>query len=143
MSITQLHSAYASVAKAEKESTTQDEQLRKACAGFESIFLNMIFKSMRSATMESGLIKKSNAEEIFTEMLDEEMSNQAAANSPNGLGDMMYREMLKIMPDANGEIKGSSIASAASALQKAYSDNKNMDKLSESKKTGGLLNLIN
>lgn len=71
-----------------------DEGLREACLGFESYFLNMMMKTMRSTVSYSeGLFEKSDAEEMFQEMLDEELMNNVASTGGFGLADMMYNQL--------------------------------------------------
>jgi flagellar protein FlgJ len=80
----------------------EDSKLREACNEFESYFLKMMFKSMRSTVINTnGLFKKSNAENIFQDMLDEQYCENAA-NGGNGIGlsDMLYRQL------KNKNIKG-------------------------------------
>lgn len=71
-------------------------QLRKAAEMFEAYFLQLMFREMRRTTFnEQGLFPKSNAERIFTEMLDEEVANTAARGGGIGLADMIYRQMTR------------------------------------------------
>ena len=71
-------------------------QIRKAAEMFESFFIHMMFREMRRTTFnEQGLFPKSNAERIFTDMLDEEVANNAARGGGIGLADMIYRQMTR------------------------------------------------
>ncbi len=71
-----------------------NEKLKKACIEFESYFLNMMFKSMRSTVIQNeGIFAKSNAERIFQDMLDEQMTKDMANAGGIGLADMMYKQM--------------------------------------------------
>jgi flagellar protein FlgJ len=70
------------------------QQIRLAAEKFEAFFLQMMFREMRKTNFNSdGLIPKSNAERIFTEMLDETISDKAAAQGGFGLADMLYSQM--------------------------------------------------
>jgi Rod binding domain-containing protein len=80
-------------AKADKLGSSDAKKLREACQGFESLFIHKMMQAMRQATMEGELIKKTNAEKIFTDMMDEEMSNEAAKASQGGIADMLYESM--------------------------------------------------
>ncbi|MFW5873442.1 MAG: rod-binding protein [Bacillota bacterium] len=51
-----------------------DEALKKAINDFMSIFMQQMFKSMRNSVPEDGIISGGYAEEVFTEMLDKEVS---------------------------------------------------------------------
>ncbi|MCL2048139.1 MAG: rod-binding protein [Defluviitaleaceae bacterium] len=71
-------------------------QIRKAAEMFESYFLNQMFRQMRTVNFdEDGFIPRGNAERIFTEMLDEVISDQAAKQGGVGLADMLYAQMTK------------------------------------------------
>ncbi len=74
--------------------TANKEEIMEACQSFESYFLQMMFREMRKTSLDDGgFIGKSNAENIFTDMLDEEVSKQAAKGGGIGLADMMYRQI--------------------------------------------------
>jgi len=79
----------------EEQMAENRAQIRAAAEMFESYFLQQLFSAMRSTTgfNENSLIPQSNAERIFTEMLDEEMANSAAQQGGVGLADMIYRQM--------------------------------------------------
>ena len=69
-------------------------QIRQAAEMFESYFLNMMFSQMRSTNFDAdGFIPRGNAERIFTEMLDEVISDKAADQGGFGLADMIYMQM--------------------------------------------------
>lgn len=71
-------------------------QIRQAAEMFESYFLNMMFSQMRAVNFdEDGFIPRGNAERIFTEMLDEIISDKAAEQGGFGLADMLYAQMTR------------------------------------------------
>ena len=72
--------------------------VRHAAEMFEAYFLQMMFREMRRSDFaEHGLFPRSNAERIFTDMLDEEMATQAATTRNGmGLADMIYRQMTRL-----------------------------------------------
>jgi flagellar protein FlgJ len=71
-------------------------QIREAAEMFESYFINMMFKNMRSVNFDAdGFIPRGNAERIFTDMLDEIMSDKAASQGGVGLADMLYAQMTR------------------------------------------------
>lgn len=72
----------------------QDDELKEACTEFESYFLNMMFKSMRKIVVSNGgIFGKSNAEKIFQDMLDEQMTDKMAKQGGIGLANMMYKQL--------------------------------------------------
>ena len=79
---------------------SQEEQdraaIRAAAEEFESFFIQMMFREMRNTTLnENSFIPRSNAEQIFTDMLDEEVARQSASSGGIGIADMIYRQMTK------------------------------------------------
>lgn len=75
-------------------SNKDDKELKKACEEFESYFIQTMYKAMRKTVNSSdGFIKKSQGEEIFQDMLDEENSKSAAMHGGIGLATMMYKQM--------------------------------------------------
>lgn len=75
---------------------SQDEtKLQKVCQDFESIFVNMLMKNMRSTVSEGGFIEKSHAREMFEGMLDEEISKEISKGQGIGLAKMMQEQLSK------------------------------------------------
>ena len=73
-------------------------ELRKATDELESIFINMMMKSMRSTITETeGIFKKSESEKMFQEMLDEEYSKTMAASGGIGISDMIFKQFEQSM----------------------------------------------
>lgn len=87
-------------------------ELRKATDELESIFINMMMKSMRSTITETeGIFKKSESEKMFQEMLDEEYSKTMAASGGIGISDMIFKQFEQSMdqddkPATTFEMKG-------------------------------------
>ena len=80
----------------ESKNAVKDKELREACETFESYFLLMLMREMRKTVFdnsENSFIKKSNAEKIFTDMMDEEIAKTAAKNGGLGLADMLYKQL--------------------------------------------------
>ena len=81
---------------------TPDKALKAAAQQFESVFMNMMLKSMRDATPQDGIFD-SEQTKMFTGMLDQQMA-QSISNRGIGLADIMVKQLSKA---------GSSGASAA------------------------------
>ena len=64
-----------------------------------------MMKTMRKASMESSLIKKSNGEKIFTEMLDQQYVDILAKRPDSGLGETLYQHLKQTMPQYRDEGK--------------------------------------
>ncbi len=70
------------------EVTTQDlkkEKLEKACAEFESLFINQLLKSMRSSVTETGFLGNSEESKIVRSMFDQQLSERIAETRGIGL----------------------------------------------------------
>ena len=70
-----------------------DQAKVKAALDFEAMFVGQMFKSMRSTLSGKGLTEESHGRKVFTEMLDQEYSKQAAGNSEGGLAALIYRQL--------------------------------------------------
>jgi murein DD-endopeptidase MepM/ murein hydrolase activator NlpD len=81
-------------------------KLKKACAEFESLFINLVMKQMRKTVAKSGLIDGGKGEQVFTEMMDEEISKQIALRQGIGLKDAMIEQLtgerVKVLPHQSG-----------------------------------------
>jgi len=56
----------------------ENRRLEKACADFEAIFVEQLFKTMRASIPESGLLDSGRAEEIYTDMMDQQVAREMA-----------------------------------------------------------------
>ena len=70
-------------------------KLRKACADFESLFLNYMLKSMRSSVPEGGIIGGSEEGKMFQTMFDEKLADQVASDGGLGLGEILLQQLGK------------------------------------------------
>ena len=75
------------------EDDQDDPKLRSACQEMESLFINHLFKEMRATVDKSGFISGGQAEEIFTSMLDTELSKEASTQGGLGLADVLYNQL--------------------------------------------------
>ena len=73
-------------------------QLKEVAKGFESIFLNMMFKSMRDTlNKEDDLLHGGFSQEIFEDMLYEKYSEELAATNFSGLSSMIEEQYTKFI----------------------------------------------
>jgi flagellar protein FlgJ len=86
------------------------EALKGAATQFESMFVNMMMKSMRDATPQDGMMD-SQETKTFTSMLDQQMS-QKMAKRGIGLADVLVRQLTvqqkgqQLMQDMNKQALG-------------------------------------
>jgi flagellar protein FlgJ len=71
----------------------RDPELRKACAEFESVFINQLLKTMRKGIPEGGLLDGGYREEMYTSLLDEQVARKIAHGQGIGLGEQLYRQL--------------------------------------------------
>lgn len=69
------------------------EKLRKACADFESLFLNYMLKSMRASVPEGGITEQSEEGKMFQSMFDENLANEISSSGGLGLGDILFKQL--------------------------------------------------
>lgn len=70
-----------------------DPQLRAACTEMESLFVNYLLQEMRASIDKSGFISGGRAEEIFTSMLDVELSRRVSADGGIGLAAILLEQL--------------------------------------------------
>lgn len=71
------------------------DKLKEACQEFESYFLSEMIKNMRKTVPDGGLIKKSNGEKIYQEMLDSEYASNISKEKGVGLSELMFRQLIE------------------------------------------------
>jgi flagellar protein FlgJ len=101
------------------------EALKAAAKQFEALFMNMIMKSMREASLQESIVDNDQSR-MYTSMLDQQLS-QNLANRGLGLADMLMRQLSRtVSPQAlsgdGGEsgLEFSKIHGAISAEAKKY-----------------------
>ena len=86
--------------------------VREAAKQFESLFMRELIKSMREATMKSGLLD-SDGEKLGTDLLDQQFAVQLSG-LPGGLTDAITRQLTQQM---RGTAKAPTIALGAEAAR--------------------------
>ena len=86
-------------------SKIEDMKLKKACQGFESIFLFHLLRTMRSTIPKDELLEDGLGNDIFTSIMDEELSKKISQTQGLGIADMLYKEFSKVKPDATAQEK--------------------------------------
>ncbi|WP_119967285.1 flagellar assembly peptidoglycan hydrolase FlgJ [Simplicispira lacusdiani] len=81
-------------------SQNSPEATREAAKQFESLFMREMIKSMREATMKSGLLDGAQGD-LGTDLLDQQLSVQMAGR-PGGLSEAIARQLSQVM--AGGEV---------------------------------------
>jgi len=71
------------------------KKLTKACTDFEALFIAQMLKSMRQTVPQTGFLGKGLGNDIYQGLMDEELSKKLAQNKGLGLGQALYRQMLR------------------------------------------------
>lgn len=74
--------------------------LAAACKQMESLFVQEMIKSMRKAVTQSELFHGGRAEEIYTSLYDQQISQEIAESEGIGLYRMLYEQLENRLPDA-------------------------------------------
>ena len=84
----------------------EEKKLLDAVTELESMFVNQMYKSMRSTlSKENDLLYGGMTEEVFTDMLYNEYSLTTSKNNNLGLAKQMYEQML---PQVRGKVRADS-----------------------------------
>lgn len=85
--------------KARASKDQSGESLEAAAKQFESMFVQLMMKSMRdaNATMKSGLFDNAGTD-MFEEMLDKEFSVQFGQRGAFGLAEMLVKQLGQMQP---------------------------------------------
>jgi Rod binding domain-containing protein len=80
------------------------KNIKDACVELESLFINQLLKEMRATVQKSGLIDGGQGEEIFTSIMDAELSKTIASSKTLGIADRLA-EQLSGKTDNSGQEK--------------------------------------
>lgn len=77
-----------------KAQNSSDEELKEAIADFTSVFLQQMFSTMRDTVPDNDLIDGGFGEDVFTGMLDEEISKMGSQqNTFKQLNELMFEQL--------------------------------------------------
>lgn len=75
-----------------QESGSDDAKLKKACRDFESMLIHQMLKEMRKSVPETDFFGSDKSEQIFTEMIDQEMANSIADTGSMQIAKILYSQ---------------------------------------------------
>lgn len=78
------------------------DTLKTACQQMESIFLSLLLKEMRATINQSGFISGGTAENIFTSMLDAEITKGMALRGGFGLTELLMQQLGGVLDKGDG-----------------------------------------
>ncbi|WP_309503259.1 MULTISPECIES: rod-binding protein [Sphingomonas] len=77
------------------------DNLAKAAAQFEAVFINQMLKAARAAKLDDGLFD-SDAVDQFRDMQDAKLSETIALHTPMGIGKALTEFLARNRPDLKG-----------------------------------------
>ncbi|ABA88401.1 flagellar rod-binding protein FlgJ [Syntrophotalea carbinolica DSM 2380] len=69
------------------------ESLRKSCQDFEAIMLKSMLKEMRSTIPKDGLLGEGNDQEMFRDLMDQEVAMQMSRTQGIGIAESLYKQL--------------------------------------------------
>jgi flagellar protein FlgJ len=94
---------------------SQQKRLEKTAKELEAVVVSQVFAAMRKTVPDSGLFEKSEADDIFRTMLDDQLARVVADQGPFGLAKSVTKELsAKVAKD--GAAPASPTSPPASAL---------------------------
>ena len=101
--------------------TDNNEAIKAAAKQFESLFLNMMLKSMREAIPKGGLLDNSQTD-LFTGLLDQQMSQKFSSGGGVGLADMMVKQLTRsqVLPSDGNPVTKSVESGFAAARRSVF-----------------------
>lgn len=73
----------------------ESKKVKEVSQEFESLFINQLFKSMRNTVPKNDWLGGGMRKDIFEDMLYTEYSKNISKAGGIGLGDMVYRSLMK------------------------------------------------
>lgn len=73
-------------------------RLHAAARLLEGTFYQEMFKAMRATLPGGGALPESRGEQVFAEMLDQHVSDQAAMKATRGIGEALYLHFARSLP---------------------------------------------
>jgi flagellar protein FlgJ len=74
---------------------SDDDRLKKTASQLEAVFVQRMFAAMRDTVPQGGIVDQSSAEQTFTSMMDEKLSEKMPSewNSPHSLSNALYKQL--------------------------------------------------
>lgn len=69
------------------------ETLRRTCQQFEAIFIQQLFKEMRAAVPNEGLLENDRSIELYQSLMDQQVAEAMARKQGLGIGEALLREL--------------------------------------------------
>jgi len=73
--------------------TQEQKRLMEVCQEFESIFTHMLLRSMRNSVPKTNFLHGGTGEDIFQDMLDEQIALESSRTGQFGLAKMLCDQL--------------------------------------------------
>jgi Rod binding domain-containing protein len=73
-------------------------KVRQLAHALEGVFLNQLFQAMRRSVPQDGAIDPAPGQEMFTQLFDEKIADEASRHTTRGLGEALYRQLAARLP---------------------------------------------
>jgi flagellar protein FlgJ len=72
----------------------KEKELKKACAGFEAIFIHTMVKSMRQSLPGDALLGESHGMDMYKSMYDQHLSDELSVGKTSlGIKEFLYNQL--------------------------------------------------
>jgi flagellar protein FlgJ len=95
----------------------EEQRLTKAARQLEGVFVQQLFKAMRETVPHDGVIDGGSAEEMFTGLLDERLSEAVPEQWEHGLGEALVRQLRRALAAQTSPAATDTQQGAASAVR--------------------------
>lgn len=103
--------------QADPAATARDAKLHKVAHQLEGVFVQQMYKSMRSTVPSGGIADGGAGEEMFTSLLDEHVAADTPQKWKHGLSESIYRQLKEAI-----RAQGSAVPPESTALMPAGVD---------------------
>lgn len=116
-----------------------DEALKAAAQQFETVFMNMMLKSMREATPQDGMFD-SEQTKMFTGMLDQQLAQNMSSRGI-GLADIMFKQLSRTAGSGAAQMLPNHLSAPFPSKVGAALNEANVDRTGEPSRNIGLLGI--
>ncbi|HEY8312076.1 MAG TPA: rod-binding protein [Gemmatimonadaceae bacterium] len=96
----------------------RDAKLHKVSHDLEGVFVQQMYKSMRSTVPTGGLFDGGSAEEMFTGLMDEHMAADTPQEWKHGLSESIYRQLKNAVNAQGSALPPESSATMSTGVDK-------------------------
>lgn len=86
-------------APGDEKLTAEQRKLKMAARELEAVFVNQLVTMMRSTHVAKDPLAQGAGNDVFRSLLDTQISRDMATRGSLGLSDVIYRELLRGLPD--------------------------------------------